>query len=63
MPKDVKVDFHDQVDRTSSKTKLTFLITESTQLINTMKHEERLRIFFSYNPLIGIFASHGKLWE
>lgn len=28
-----------------------------------MKHEERLRILFSYNPVLGIFASKGKLWE
>ena len=28
-----------------------------------MKHEERLRRFFSKNKLIGIFASQGKLYE
>ena len=63
LPKDAKIEFHDGVDRTSSKTKLTYLMDETKQLIKTMQHEERLRIFFSYNPVIGVFASHGKLWE
>jgi hypothetical protein len=63
LPKDSKTDFHNDVDRTSSKTKLTFLMDETKHIIKTMEHEERLRIFFSYNPVIGIFASHGKLWE
>jgi hypothetical protein len=30
---------------------------------NTMIHEERLRILFNYNPLLGFFADNGKLWE
>jgi hypothetical protein len=63
LPKDSKNDFHNDVDRTSSKTKLSFLMDETKKLIKTMEHEERLRIFFSYNPLIGVFARHGKLWE
>lgn len=28
-----------------------------------MKHEERLRILFNINPLLGAIASQGKLWE
>ena len=55
--------FHDRVDRTSSKTKLTDLINECEIIIETMKHEERLRIFFKINPVLGILASNGKLWE
>lgn len=29
LPKDAKIDFHDEVDRTSSKTKLTYLMDET----------------------------------
>jgi len=38
-------------------------MNQSDNMIKTMEHEEKLRIFFSYNPVIGIFANHGKLWE
>ena len=63
MPKDLKNEFHGEVIRTSSKTKLSYLMEKSDQMIKRMKHEEHLRIFFDYNPMIGLFASHGKLWD
>jgi inositol 1,4,5-triphosphate receptor type 3 len=28
-----------------------------------MKHEERLRILFNYNPFLGFLGSNAKLWE
>ena len=28
-----------------------------------MKHEDRLRIFFNKNKIVGFFATRGKLWE
>ena len=36
LPKDAKVEFHDDVDRTSSKTKLTYLMDETEKLIKIM---------------------------
>lgn len=39
LPKDVKSEFHNDVDRTSSKTKLTQLMVDSDQIIKLMKHE------------------------
>lgn len=38
-------------------------MNQADQNIKIMEHEERLRIFFSYNRILGIFANHGKLWE
>jgi len=32
MPKDLKEEFHEQVERTSSKTKLTFLMSQTDML-------------------------------
>lgn len=63
LPKDAKIDFHDSVDRTSSKTKLTTLIDSSPYLIKIMKYEEKLNQLFAINPVFGFFATHGKLWE
>ena len=63
LPNDLKEEFHEQVERTSSKTKLTYLMGSAEMLENTMKYEEKLRIFFNYNPILGIIANHGKLWE
>jgi hypothetical protein len=43
LPKDLKDEFHETVPRTSSKTKLTYLMDETDKLVNIMKHEEKLR--------------------
>lgn len=63
MPKDLKTEFHDEVNRSSAKTKLNYLMTKSESIIKTMKHEEYLRILFNINPIFGAIASQGKLWE
>ncbi|CAD8133483.1 unnamed protein product [Paramecium octaurelia] len=63
LPKDLKTEFHDEVNRSSAKTKLNYLMTKSDSIIKTMKHEEYLRILFNINPIFGAIASQGKLWE
>ena len=63
LPKDLKEKFHDEVNRKTTKSKLTALMNTTEEFKNTMIHEERLRILFNYNPLLGFFADNGKLWE
>lgn len=57
LPKDLKTEFHDEVNRSSAKTKLNYLMTRSDSIIKTMKHEEYLRILFNINPIFGAIAS------
>jgi hypothetical protein len=63
LPKDLKEEFHDRVNRATPKAKITDLINGSPEFVKTMNHEERLRIIFNYNPLLGFLGDHGKLWE
>lgn len=53
LPKSVKKSFHDNVNRASTKTKLTELMKLSDKYIKIMKHEENLRIFLNRNQIIG----------
>jgi hypothetical protein len=46
LPKEKKTAFHDQVDRSTTQTKVQGLIEEASNLIEVCKHEENLfRIF------------------
>lgn len=51
------------MNRSSAKTKLNYLMVQSETMIQTMKHEEYLRILFNINPIFGAIASQGKLYE
>lgn len=42
LPKTARLEFHDQVNRTSSKTKLTYLMERANFLIKVMVYEEKL---------------------
>lgn len=63
LQREYKEEFHENVQRTSTKTKLTYLMKQSPFLITVMKHEERLRLIFKRNLILSILGSHGKLWE
>ncbi|CAD8076144.1 unnamed protein product [Paramecium sonneborni] len=63
LPKSARMEFHDQVDRTSSKTKLTYLMERANFLIKVMEYEEKLNSVFAKNPIFAFFATSGKLWE
>ncbi|CAK81773.1 unnamed protein product (macronuclear) [Paramecium tetraurelia] len=63
LPKSARLEFHDQVDRTSSKTKLTYLMERANFLIKVMEYEEKLNQVFAKNPIFAFFATSGKLWE
>ena len=53
LPKATKENFHEKVNRTSTKTKLAELMKVSKNLIKIMKHEERLRQIFQKQKIIG----------
>ncbi|CAD8153241.1 unnamed protein product [Paramecium pentaurelia] len=63
LPKTARLEFHDSVNRTSSKTKLTYLMERANFLIKVMVYEEKLNQIFAKNPIFAFFASQGKLWE
>jgi hypothetical protein len=47
LPKEKKDEFHDKVDRSSTKSKIQTLVYESERLIEICIHEEKLKRFFS----------------
>lgn len=63
LPKEIKIEFHDKVDRSSTKSKVQNLINESDRLIEICKHEETLKRFFNQQKFIAIFANYVKLWK
>lgn len=63
LPSELRREFRENVDRTSTKTKLSNLMERSDFMIQTMKHEERLRRLYAHSKLLEIFAHRGKLWE
>lgn len=63
MPKTEKQEFHEKVNRTSVKTKVSGLLDESGYFINVMVHEQRLKNIFNKNKILGMIATYEKLWE
>lgn len=63
MPEEVNEDFRENVKRTSTKTKLSSLMTKSNYMIKVMKHEERLRLIFDNNKALGFLAQNIRQWE
>ncbi len=47
LPKEKKDEFHEKVDRSSTKSKIQFLVNESERLIEICIHEDKLKRFFS----------------
>ncbi len=56
MPKDKKVDFHDNVDRSNTKSKVSDLADIANEIIEICKHEEWL--MKSRNPLLKFFYKY-----
>ena len=63
LPKSLKQDFHEKVNRESSKTKINDLMKDKDEFIRTMIHEEKLNKLFNKNKFIGIIFNHEKLWK
>jgi hypothetical protein len=63
LPEEKKDDFHEKVDRSSVKAKVTDLVTEIEKLIEVCKHEEYLKKFFNKQKLLALFVNYVKLWK
>jgi len=63
LPKETKVEFNNKVNRSSPKTKVGDLVQHADHIIEVCKHELRLKLFFSRNKLIAIFANFVNLWK
>ncbi|EGR33562.1 MIR domain protein [Ichthyophthirius multifiliis] len=60
---EVKDDFNNQVDRSSTKAKITCLMNQSDRIIRIMKHEERVRRLVNTQKIIGFIVNNHKLLE
>jgi len=63
LPKEIKNDFNDTVDRVSAQSKVNGLVQASDEIIQIMQHEERLKVFFGKNKFLALFAQHVNLWK
>ncbi|CAD8068825.1 unnamed protein product [Paramecium sonneborni] len=63
LPKEQKLEFHENVDRSSTKSKVQFLVQESERLIEICEHEEQLRRIFQRQKFLALFANYVKLWK
>ena len=63
LPKTIKREFHEKVNRNSVKTKVSGLMDEADYIINVIIHEQRLKNIFNQSKLLGIIATYEKLWE
>lgn len=57
-----QVHFHNNVDRTSTKTKLTGLLEQSKNFYDVMKHENDLRPIFRNNMFLRVLENGGSVW-
>ena len=63
LAKDVRVEFHETVNRSSTKRKIADLMKASDKLIQNMQHEEQLSLMFNKYKIIGLLGNHIRLWE
>lgn len=63
LPKPIKREFHEKVNRTSVKTKVSDLLDQADYFIDVITHEQKLKTFFSKNKFFGIISAYEKFWE
>lgn len=63
LDKKLKRDFHENVDRSTTVSKIQGLIKSSSYLLLAMKHEERLRLLLKRFSILQIIASQKVIWE
>lgn len=63
LPKEIKMNFHDNVNRVSVQSKVSGLVQNSEEIIRTMEYEYKLEKFFNEYKLISLFANHVTLWQ
>ena len=63
LPKSLKNNFHEKVNRNSTKNKINDLMHNKDLFVRTMIHEEKLNKLFNKNKFIGLIFNHEKLWK
>lgn len=63
LPKEIKEEFNENVNRVTNKIKVEELMIAAPLFLKIMRHEEKLRLFFNRNKMIGILANREKLWK
>ncbi|KAM3129288.1 hypothetical protein pb186bvf_018575 [Paramecium bursaria] len=63
LQKEEKIDFQNNVDRSSVKAKVQDLMDRSSEFIEKMIHEENMRLIYQKYKLIGFFANYVQLWK
>lgn len=63
LTEEIKDDFSNKADRTSTQTKLRFLTVKSEKIIEQLHYEHLLQKFFNKNQCISIFASSVGLYR
>ncbi|CAD8074919.1 unnamed protein product [Paramecium sonneborni] len=63
LSKESRKDFCEQVDHSSIRDKLVYLMTSADQMRKVMEHEELLRNLFKRLKVVELIATHKLLWE
>lgn len=63
LPKENKTEFHENVDRDSTNSKVSALVESTQNIIDVCKHEEDLNQLFNQNKFIALFAKYVILWK
>ncbi|CAD8158586.1 unnamed protein product [Paramecium pentaurelia] len=63
LSKESRTDFCEQVDHSSIRDKLVYLMTSADQMRKVMEHEELLRNLFKRLKVVELIATHKLLWE
>ena len=63
LTKESKDAFHNNVERSSDKAKIQFLMQKAMEMIEEMQHEFRLTKFFNKYKLVSFFTSRVTVWK
>ena len=55
--------FNEEVDRSSTNSKISSLLSAAYDIIEKIKYEEKLQIYFNKNLFLALFANYVKLWK
>ena len=63
LSEDLKINFHFYVDRSSSKTKIQYLLVKADDMIEEMEHEFKLSKLFNKYKIIALITSNVGVWK
>jgi hypothetical protein len=63
LTKESKDSFHNNVERSSDKAKIQFLMQKAKEMIEEMQHEFRLTKFFNKYKVVSFFTSRVTVWK